>query len=195
MKLGKLEKILVNSRKHAQRNERALERLLARINLEGIKKALEIGCGVGFLASHLTNKYGMNVTGTDVDPDQIEFAKEHNGENKNLRFFPADATKLPFENTAFDLVLSFKVIHHIKNWDKALVEVNRVLRPNGFYVFDDFACSDLMFRYLRRFVKYRGVYRLEDIARFLKQRNFEVAHQEKPRGILMERHSIVYKKN
>ncbi len=195
MKMSQLEKKFVNSKKHAAENQRILEGMFVRIDLSGIREALEIGCGVGFLSAYLNEKYGMKVTGTDVDPEQIELARKHHEENEHLRFLEADATKLPFEDTEFDMVLSFKVLHHIGSWDRALEEIHRVLRPKGYYVFNDIACSNMTVKFLRPLVKYHGVYRAKDISRFLEGRNFEIVHKEKPKGMLFQHHSLLFKKN
>ena len=43
----------------------------------------------------------------------------------------ADATALPFPDDAFDAVLSWVMLHHTLEWEKALAEAIRVLRPGG----------------------------------------------------------------
>ena len=43
----------------------------------------------------------------------------------------ADAAQLPFPDGRFDLVLSAAMLHHVIEWDTALAEAVRVLRPGG----------------------------------------------------------------
>ena len=43
----------------------------------------------------------------------------------------ADAAALPFPDGRFDLVMSAAMLHHVIEWDKALAEAVRVLRPGG----------------------------------------------------------------
>lgn len=143
MKISKLEKVYVNSKWQSEKNIKIAERLFSQIDLSNVKKLLEIGCGIGVVALYLADKYKWNVTGIDLDPEQIERAKNDNIENEYLKFFEVDATKLPFENREFDMVLSFDVLHHIPNWDKALNEISRVLILKGFYILNDLACSRL----------------------------------------------------
>ena len=50
MKMGKLEKKFVNSKRHAQTNIELIERLFDRIDLQNITNVLEIGCGAGITA-------------------------------------------------------------------------------------------------------------------------------------------------
>src|SRR5918996_348034 len=40
-------------------------------------------------------------------------------------------TELPFRDESFDLVVSFKVLAHVPDIDRALAEVARVTRPGG----------------------------------------------------------------
>jgi len=57
-----------------------------------------------------------------------------------LRDFPkastrtADATAMPFPDGSFDSVVSCLMLHHIVEWERALAEVARVLRPGGTFV-------------------------------------------------------------
>jgi len=71
MKMSKLEKKFVNSKKHAQRNIRVVEQIFDKVELGDVSDALEVGCGAGIVAAHLSEKYNVRVAGTDVDSDQI----------------------------------------------------------------------------------------------------------------------------
>ena len=49
-----------------------------------------------------------------------------------LRFLPASANELPFEDDRFDVVISWGSLEHIAGgYDKALAEIRRVLKPDG----------------------------------------------------------------
>lgn len=43
-----------------------------------------------------------------------------------------DGKDLPFENSSFDAVVSFEVFEHIFNLPEILLEINRVIKPNGY---------------------------------------------------------------
>ena len=43
----------------------------------------------------------------------------------------ADAMALPFPDQTFDAVLSFIMLHHVLEWERAFTEMARVLRPDG----------------------------------------------------------------
>lgn len=191
MKIGKLEKIFVNRRKEAEKSIKIAERLFRQIDLSNVKKVLEVGCGIGVVSSYLAKRYGWNVTGIDLDPEQIERAKKDNTENEYLRFFEADVTQLPFEDREFDMILSFDVLHHICNWDKALNEIGRVLRPKGFYILDDIT----LVRFTARIFKNWGVFAVNDITGHLIGNDFEIIYREKPVINIFLRHfSVVSQK-
>ncbi len=195
MKMSKVEKRFVNTRWHAQKNVELIERLFSKLDLSPVTHALlEIGCGAGFVAAHLSTTHTMNVVGTDVDPEQIEIAKTYHHEDEKLKFIEADATQLPFGDNEFDMVLSFHVLHHIGDWKRALEEINRVLRPQGHFVLYDFAYSRLTVNLLKRIVKKYGIYSIGDITDFFTGYNYEVLHKEQRREAVMKNYSIVFQK-
>ncbi len=104
--------------------------------LQGLRpagEALEIGSGTGAMAAQLLATHGqLRVVATDYDPEMVAVARktlEDFGERAAVQ--QVDATKLPFEDSRFDLVLSFAMLHHVLDWEKATAEAVRVLRPGG----------------------------------------------------------------
>jgi len=195
MKMGKFEKIFVNSRRHAKGNIRVTERLFSYLDLEEIKNVLEIGCGIGMLSGHLSQKYDMNVFCIDVDHEQIEIAKKYFKDNTKISFSVESATNLPFENSSFDMVLSFNVIHHISGWKNVLKEVQRVLRPAGVFVFSDFAYTAFLKRVFMPIVKNYGLYTVAEIIDYLARINFPIIHQEKSSAFIFGNHNILFQKS
>jgi ubiquinone/menaquinone biosynthesis C-methylase UbiE len=194
MKMTKLEKKFVNSKRHAERNLKLPEQLFTQFDSSDIKKVLEIGCGVGTVASYLSDKYEMNIVATDADPEQIELAKSHYREHENLQFVVADATNLPFKNAEFEMVMSLNVFHHISDWRHVLSEVNRLLKPNGYFVFHDLAYSKIVTIVFRPVVKNYGLYTIEDIIQPSESNALKVVYKTKPAGIMLAQHSIVFQK-
>jgi ubiquinone/menaquinone biosynthesis C-methylase UbiE len=194
MRMSNVEKRFVNTQWHAQKNVKLVDRLLSKLELGSLTRALEIGCGAGFVAAHLRTSHEMTVVGTDVDPEQIEIAKRYHHENEQLMFVEADATQLPFGDNEFDMVLSFHVLHHIGDWQRALEEINRVLRPQGYFILHDFAYSRLTVKLLTRIVKKYGIYTIDDITDFFGRYNYEVRHNEQRREAVMKKYSIVFQK-
>jgi ubiquinone/menaquinone biosynthesis C-methylase UbiE len=94
---------------------------------------LEIGAGSGAMAAELLTMYpDVALTVTDVDDEMVEVAStrlSQFGDRATARH--ADATALPFPDGSFDAVLSWIMLHHTVEWEKALAEAIRVLRPGG----------------------------------------------------------------
>jgi ubiquinone/menaquinone biosynthesis C-methylase UbiE len=94
---------------------------------------LEIGCGSGAMAAEILRRFpAVRLTATDYDESMVGVARERLapfGDRAEAR--RADATDLPFADRSFDAVLSFIMLHHVINWEQALGELVRVLRPGG----------------------------------------------------------------
>lgn len=190
MKMIKLEKIFVNFSAKA-RNIKIIERLFSQIDLSNVKKVLEVGCGIGVLSYYLAEKYKWEVTGIDLDPEQIERAKNDYRENKYIRFIEADATKLPFGDNEFDLVLAVDVLHHIPDWDEALREISRVLGSTGLYLLNDLSLPTST----ARIYKDCGVFSADDVINRLQENRHVIIYVKKPKvnafARLVRRFSII----
>ena len=97
---------------------------------------LEIGAGSGAMAAELLATHpDIRMTVTDFDAEMVT-AAEHRlapfADRTTTR--QADATALPFDDDSFDLVLSWIMLHHTVEWEKALAESVRVTRPGGHVV-------------------------------------------------------------
>ncbi|KAA3636063.1 MAG: class I SAM-dependent methyltransferase [Calditrichaeota bacterium] len=99
---------------------------------------LDIGCGVGGPARTLADEYGCHVTGIDVTKEYIHTARELSrlvGLADKLDFQVANGTKLSFDNDTFDIVWMQHVNMNIAEKDLLFTEINRVLKPNGQFIF------------------------------------------------------------
>lgn len=92
--------------------------------LKNKSKILEVGCFSGENMDIL-KKYG-DVYGVDNSRKAIQKAKE-----KGLNVFLADATKLPFKDSTFDIVLMLDILEHLKDDGKTINEARRVLKEDG----------------------------------------------------------------
>jgi len=104
------------------------------IQLEG--EVLELGSGSGANAAELLARYPtVRFTATDVDPAMLAPARQclrSFGDRVDVR--EADATALPFPDASFDAVVTLIMLHHVIDWERALAESVRVLRPGGLVV-------------------------------------------------------------
>lgn len=97
---------------------------------------LEIGCGAANVSLYFA-KRGYQTTCLDFNKNNLEIAKQNfKKEKATAAFIEGDAEKLPFPNNQFDLVCSFGLLEHFKNPQTAILEMSRVLKPNGLFFAD-----------------------------------------------------------
>ena len=102
-------------------------------DVEPSGEGLEIGAGLGGLTDQLLTLYPQfRMVATDTDVERVGMAEQVlSGFGQRASVQRADAVALPFPDGRFDLVLSAAMLHHVIEWDKALAEAVRVLRPGG----------------------------------------------------------------
>jgi SAM-dependent methyltransferase len=96
-------------------------------------RLLEVGCGVGAVLAVLGEEYpGVELTGVDIEPKQLEFAREHLARSSvDAQLVQADAVVLPFADEAFDHVWTMWFLEHLPDPVRALREARRVLTSGG----------------------------------------------------------------
>jgi len=90
---------------------------------------LEIGTGISTLLEDLPtfDRFGIDIAPASIKRAQQIFKDRHVTANLQV----ADATKLPFSNNFFDVIVSSHVLEHIKDDAAVLQECARVLKPGG----------------------------------------------------------------
>lgn len=97
------------------------------------KVVLDVACGVGYGSYHLIKTGARRVSGVDISKDAIAYAKTHYADPK-VGFIVGDATKLPFPDKSFDVIVSFETIEHVREYEKYLAECKRVLKEGGVFI-------------------------------------------------------------
>lgn len=103
-------------------------------HLRSEMRVLDVGCGPGSITLGFAETVAPGeVVGIDFQPSQVDQAQRFlaGRELKNLRFQVADAYKLPFPDNSFDAVFAHAVLWHLREPEKALSEIRRVLRAGG----------------------------------------------------------------
>ena len=114
------------------RTETALAHLhryaFAQSFVEG-KRVLDIACGEGY-GSRILSRKAASVIGVDIDRDVIEHASRMYGA-ENIKFLAGSVERIPLEDAAVDVVVSFETIEHTDKHREMLNEIKRVLVPGG----------------------------------------------------------------
>ena len=195
MKMIGIEKWFINKPHHAEQAIKRAEKLLQFVNMEEKQNLLEVGCGSGAVLRHFAEKYQLDVTGVDIDPEQIQLARENTDDIPNIRFLAADATNLPLPDNDFDIVLSFGVTHHISNWLNALREIKRVLKPKGHFIYADLIYTEWMTKFGRSFKHSYGIITMPDLTSFFQQNDFSPVHTSLKNSLFLHNYEAVYQRN
>lgn len=151
------------------------------------RSVLDLGCGGGFMAEAMAAK-GAHVTGLDPAREALAAARRHAEERGlGIDYREGRGEELPFEDGAFDIIVSCDALEHVEDLGRVLDEVARVVKPGGLFLFDtinrnpvaSFVAVTMAERVLRMLPQ--GTHdpdlfiRPADLQRALQRRDFEVA--------------------
>lgn len=110
-----------------------------RLDLSAGDWVLDLGCGEGrhLHALHWTNL--VHAVGLDLNRDSLRTAREgfdeieeNGGEPRgSWALQQGDALRLPYPSDQFDAVICAEVLEHLPDYETALDEIDRVLKPDG----------------------------------------------------------------
>jgi SAM-dependent methyltransferase len=87
---------------------------------------LEVGGGEGELAERIRNELGAEVIGIDQSERMAEIQRQ-----KGIDARVGDAQELPFGDGEFDVAVAAWMLYHVRDLERTLSELGRVLRPGG----------------------------------------------------------------
>lgn len=112
----------------------ALHHAFAAMVDAGLRTLIEPGAGTGRIAIPALAA-GFRVTALDISTPMLEVLEHRLGAIPELRdrceIATGDATALPFPGNAFDAAVLAQVLYLIPDWERALDETVRVVRPGG----------------------------------------------------------------
>ena len=112
-----------------------MKSLTSFLNLSPNSKILDLACGKGRHSKYL-NQLGYQVTGVDLSPQSISFAKKF--ENENL-FFEEHDMSIPYPkkfDAVFNLFTSFGYFENEEDNLNTIKSIKSELTPNGYGVID-----------------------------------------------------------
>jgi len=97
------------------------------------KVVLDLACGEGY-GSHLLAGNAKRVIGIDIDGPTIRRASQKYFKS-NLEFIIGSITDIPIiEEHCFDTIICFEALEHVKDHDRLMSEVKRLLKENGLFI-------------------------------------------------------------
>jgi trans-aconitate methyltransferase len=105
------------------------EDLLPLLSPERGERILDVGCGTGHLTSQIAAS-GAEVIGIDSSPQMVREAREKYPE---IRFEAGDARDIRLDES-FDAVFSNATLHWIREPERVIASIGKVLKPGGRFV-------------------------------------------------------------
>lgn len=111
-----------------------IETLVSAAGIMYDSRMLEIGIGTGRIAIS-TAQHVRRLFGVDLSLEMMGvLRKKLEGTALHIEIAQANALELPFEENWFDVVYAVHVYHLVHNWQNALLDARRVLKPGGRFV-------------------------------------------------------------
>jgi SAM-dependent methyltransferase len=107
--------------------------LAQRLGLRRVRRALDVGSGLGHWTRTIARVLPDDAVVTGVDPEDawVNGAAALDGAPGRLRFVKGTAERLPFPDAAFDLVTCQTVLIHVPEPEAVVREMLRVARPGA----------------------------------------------------------------
>ncbi len=144
-------RLWVDSRLRYEIGHRVEGAMLARLGAQG-ERCVDLGTGRrGLGARCAVERFGAReVRAFDLHPATVRRARQRLRDlGDRVRVEVGDATALPVDDDAADLVTCFHALHHIVDWRAAVAEVARVLRPGGRFALVEMTSRIVDTRWLR----------------------------------------------
>lgn len=106
-------------------------------------RVMDVACGAGY-GMEILSMVAREVVGVDRNEGAIDYAQKHyKFHRKPAEFHLYDIEKEDFSNLGkFDAITSFETIEHLKNPDKFIETVKKMLNDDGFFIFSIPRMSD-----------------------------------------------------
>jgi len=115
---------------------RQWKRFVARqTDLHNEQSCLDLCCGTGDIAREVLRRYpSSKVTGLDFSEEMLNIAESKNTSEIAVKYVQGDAMNIPFQDAVFDAVTIGYGMRNVQNIRHFLLEILRVLKPEGVLV-------------------------------------------------------------
>ena len=153
-------------------------------------EVLEIGCGTGSTAiAHAP--YVGHIRASDLSPRMIEIAREKAKAEgvDNVTFEASSVEGLDVPDGSIDVVMAHNILHLLDNWEQAIADIHRMLKPGGVFVSSTACIGDMMLplrlivpvgRFLRLFPLVK-VFSVAELKASLEGAGFEIDYEWQPK--------------
>lgn len=110
-----------------------LEGFISKFGIENGQNVLDVGSGTGVLIPFLLKVIGQtgSITAIDYSEKMVAICKSKYSGLKNVNVELQNVENLVFTSESFDAITCFGLFPHLENKEKALFQMNRVLKPEG----------------------------------------------------------------
>jgi len=110
-----------------------LKRLVPQFNLKAGQNVLDVGTGTGVLIPYLVKAIGNcgSVAAIDFSEKMVKKNKTKYSHYKNVNINVGNIEDVAYPSESFEAVICFGVFPHLENKEKALQNINRLLKPSG----------------------------------------------------------------
>lgn len=145
--LGSVEKMYmpptIDPERSVKANQDLLEQeLAAALELKPGDTVLDLGCGCGAIASHMSELGGCVVRGINIEPSAIEKSRQTTDPARVQCQLGDFNEPLAFDDASFDAVYNVQALTYATDLEATLREVARVLKPGGRFATNDVAALD-----------------------------------------------------
>ena len=109
------------------------KKFIRKLDIKNDISILDVACGTGDVGFEILKRHSVSVTGIDLSPKMVELAKKKSL-LKKVKAAPSmngDAENLSIESNSIDCLTISYGFRNISNYEKALEEFYRVLKPGG----------------------------------------------------------------
>jgi ubiquinone/menaquinone biosynthesis C-methylase UbiE len=124
------------------------------------KIGVDIGCGSGRWASFIAKRVKFLYL-IDASSKAVAVAKETMKNQENTKVLNKNIYNLKLKKNFFDFAYCLGVLHHVKNIDLTLKNINHILKKNGVFLLY------LYYSFENRSITYKFIWRLSNLLRIL----------------------------
>ena len=172
---------------------------LSMLELTSGAKVLDCCCGTGDISGMLVKKFPFSkVVGIDFSEKMLEIARK---KIKNVEFIEGDCRNMKFDDKTFDAVTISFGLRNIKDYNRTIEEMHRVLKDGGQLLYIDFDKRKFsnkffdiaVFLIANIFKSYKAAYKYliksknefftpEELEKILNSKGFSLKHQKSYAG-------------